>query len=108
MILRNNIKHQSPTPNGFKGLRTYVGTLLGSHQVIVIDNFGAYMANLFGPRIRMLVRDLKTLSQSVVLPILDGEGVVEYKLEYIRLPNQCGRCRSTKHLVVSAQRRTSN
>ena len=45
------------------------------------------------------MRDLKTLPQAIVLPRLDGKGVVEYKLEYNGLPSQCGRCRSTKHLV---------
>ena len=77
-------------------LRT-VGEQIG--QVIAVDNSEAYRAKLFGPRIRVLVRDLKTLPQSVILPRLDGEGVVKYKLEYSGLPSQCGRCRSTDHLV---------
>ena len=77
-------------------LRT-VGEQIG--QVITVDNSDAYMAKLFGPRIRLLVRDLKTLPQAVVLPRLNGEGEVEYKLEYNGLPSQCGRCRSTEHLV---------
>jgi hypothetical protein len=51
-------------------------------QVIVVDNSEAYRAKLFGPRIRVLVRDLKTLPQSVIIPRLDEEGVIEYKLKY--------------------------
>lgn len=77
-------------------LRT-VGEQIG--QVIAVDNSEAYWATVFGPRIRLLVRDLKTLPQSVVLPRLDGEGVVEHKLVYSGLPIQCGRCRSTEHSV---------
>lgn len=35
----------------------------------------------------------------VVVPRLDGEGVVEYPLEFSGLPHQCGRCRSRDHQV---------
>lgn len=74
-----------------------IGEQIG--QVITIDSSEAYRAKLFGPRIRLLVRDLNNLPQVVVLPRLDGVGTVEYKLEYNGLPNQCGRCRSREHLV---------
>ena len=77
-------------------LRT-VGEQIG--QVIAIDNSDAYMAKLFGPRIRLLIRDLNTIPHTVILPRLDGEGVVEYALEYSGMPNQCGRCRSREHQV---------
>jgi hypothetical protein len=43
----------------------------------------------------MLVRDLNTPPQNVVLPKLDGDGLIKYALEYNGLLNQCGRCRST-------------
>ena len=77
-------------------LRT-VGEHIG--QVIAIDNSEAYRAKLFGPRVRLLVNNLDDLPQSVVLPRLDGEGIVEYNLEYSGLPHQCGRCRSREHQV---------
>ena len=77
-------------------LRT-IGAQMG--QVITIDNSDAYRAKLFGPRIRLLVQSLNTLPQTIVLPRLDREGTVEYKLEYSGLPNQCGRCRSREHQV---------
>jgi hypothetical protein len=79
-----------------KFLRT-VGEQIG--QVIAIDNSEAYRAKLFGPRIRLLISDLSTIPHTVILPRLDGEGVVEYALEYSGLPNQCGRCRSKDHQV---------
>ena len=74
---------------------------IGEHigQVIAIDNSEAYRAKLFGPRIRLLVKDLNSLPQTIVLPRLDSDGVVEYQLEYSGLPNQCGRCRSRDHQV---------
>lgn len=72
-----------------------IGEQIG--QVITIDNSEAYRAKLFGPRIRLLVRDLETLPQLVVLPRLDVEGVVEYTLEYSGLPNQCSKCRARDH-----------
>lgn len=34
-----------------------------------------------------------------MLPRLDGEGSLEYALEFNGLPNQCGRCRSHEHQV---------
>ena len=74
-----------------------MGEQLG--QVISIDNSAAYKAKLFGPRIRLLVKDLNNLPQMAVLPRLDGEGTIEYSLEYSGLPNQCGRCRSHEHQV---------
>lgn len=46
-----------------------------------------------------MVRDLHTLPQMIVVPRLDGEGNVEYALEFSGLPNQCGRCRSHEHQV---------
>ena len=49
-----------------------IGEQIG--QVISIDNSEAYRAKLFGPRIRLLVRDLSALPQTVVIPRLDGEG----------------------------------
>ena len=54
---------------------------IGEHigQVVAIDNSEAYQAKLFGPRIRILVRDLDNLPRTAVLPRLDGTGVVEYK-----------------------------
>lgn len=54
-------------------LRT-IGEQLG--QIISIDNSDAYKAKLCGPRIRLLVQDLNNLPQTVVIPRLDGEGVV--------------------------------
>ena len=80
-----------------------IGEQIG--QVIAIDNSEAYRAKLFGPRIRILVKDLNTLPHTVVLPRLDGEGVVEYTLEYSGLPNQCGRCRSREHQVRNCPRK---
>lgn len=59
-------------------------------QVISIDNSEAYKAKLFGPRIRLLVKDIDNLPHTVVLPKLDGEGKIEYALEFSGLPNQCG------------------
>ena len=77
-------------------LRT-IGEQIG--QVIHIDNSDAYKAKLFGPRIRLLTKDLNNLPQTVVIPRLDGEGMVEYELEFSGLPHQCGRCRSRDHQV---------
>ena len=77
-------------------LRT-VGEHIG--QVIAINNLEAYMAKLFGPRVRLLVNNLDSLPQTVVLPRLGGDGIVEFNLEYSGLPNQCGRCRSREHQV---------
>ena len=74
-----------------------IGEQIG--QVISIDNSEAYRAKLFGPRIRLLVRDIRQLPQTVVIPRLDGAGTVEYKLEFSGLPKQCGRCRAHDHLV---------
>jgi len=68
-------------------------------QVISIDNTEAYRAKLFGPRIRLLVRDLDSLPHTVALPRLDGEGTLDYAVEFSGLPNQCGRCRSREHQV---------
>ena len=82
-----------------------IGEQIG--QVITIDSSEAYRAKLFGPRIRLLVRDLNNLPQVAVLPLLDGEGTIEYKLEYSGLPNQCGRCRSRDHLVRNCPKRDS-
>jgi len=76
-------------------------------QVIAIDNFEAYRAKLFDPRIRILVKDLNNLLHTVVLPRLDGEGVVEYSLEYSGLPQQCGQCRSMDHQVRCGSRKNS-
>ena len=79
---------------------TFLRTI-GEHigQVIAIDNSEAYRAKLFGPRIRILVKYITSLPHTVVLPRLDGDGVVEYSLEYSGLPQQCGRCRSMDHQV---------
>lgn len=77
-------------------LRT-IGEQLG--QVIAIDTSDAYKAKLLGPRIRLLVQDLNNLPQSIVIPRMDGEGEVEYELEFSGLPNQCGRCRAKDHQV---------
>lgn len=85
-------------------LRT-IGEQMG--QVITIDSSEAYRAKLFGPRIRILVRSLYDLPQSIVLPRLDREGTVEYKLEYSGLPNQCGRCRSRDHQVRHCPKKES-
>jgi hypothetical protein len=74
-----------------------IGEQIG--QVISIDNSERYRSKLFGPRIRLLVQDLHQLPQTVVIPRLDGEGTVEYTLEYSGLPHQCGRCRGLDHLV---------
>ena len=74
-----------------------IGEQIG--HVISIDNSEAYRAKLFGPRIRLLVRDIHQLPQTVVIPRLDGEGTVEYQLEFSGLPKQCGRCRAHDHLV---------
>lgn len=82
-----------------------IGEQLG--QVISIDSSDAYRAKLFGPRIRLLVRDIHHLPQTVVIPRLDGDGTVEYKLEFSGLPKQCGRCRAHDHLVRNCPRRTS-
>lgn len=81
-----------------------IGEQLG--QVISIDSSEAYRAKLYGPRIRLLVRDLHQLPQTVVIPRLDGEGTVEYKLEFSGLPKQCGRCRALDHLVRNCPRRS--
>ena len=80
---------------------------IGAHigQVIAIDDSEAYRAKLFGPRIRILVNDINNLPQTVVLPRIDGEGEVEYHLEYSGLPNQCGRCRALDHQVRHCPRR---
>ena len=77
-------------------LRT-VGEHIG--QVIAVDTSEAYRTKLFGPRVRLLVKNLDDLPLTAVLPRLDGEGVVEYNLEFSGLPNQCGRCRSRDHQV---------
>lgn len=82
-----------------------IGEQIG--QVISIDNSEAYRAKLFGPRIRLLVRDLNQLPQKVVIPHLDGEGTIEYNLEFSRLPKQCGRCRAHDHLVQNCPKKTS-
>jgi hypothetical protein len=83
-------------------LRT-IGEQLG--QVIDIDNSDTYKAKLYGPRMRILVQDINNLPQLIVLPRLDGEGVVEYALEYSGLPHQCGRCRSRDHQVRNCPRK---
>jgi hypothetical protein len=57
-------------------------------QVIAIVNSEAYWAKLFGPQIRLLIKDLDTIPHTIFFPRLDGEGVVEYALEYNGLPNQ--------------------
>ena len=74
-----------------------IGEQLG--QVISIDNSAAYKSKLYGPCIRILVKDLKALPKTVVIPRLDGEGTMEYAFEFSGLPNQCGRCRSREHQV---------
>jgi hypothetical protein len=83
-------------------LRT-IGTHIG--QVIAIDNSEAYRTKLFGPRIRILVRNLDNLPKKVAIPRLDGEGIAEYCVEYSGLPSQCGRCRSLDHQVRHCPRR---
>lgn len=82
---------------------------IGEHigQVISIDSSEAYKAKLFGPRIRLLVRDLHDLPHVVVVPRLDGDGTVEYALEFSGLPNQCGRCRTHDHQVRKCPRKTT-
>jgi hypothetical protein len=74
---------------------------IGEHigQVIAIDNSDLYRAKLFGPRIRILVKDLNKLPKTIKVPRLDREGAVVHKLEYSGFPNQCGRCRSRDHQV---------
>ena len=74
-------------------------------QVVTVDTSEAYRAKLFGPRIRLLVRDLSKLPHTVLVPRLDGDGVVEYALEFSGLPNQCGRCRSYDHQVRHCPRK---
>jgi hypothetical protein len=86
-------------------LRT-IGEQLG--QVIDIDNSDVYKAKLFGPRMRILVQDINNLPQLIVLPRLDGDGVVEYALEYSGLPHQCGRCRSRDHQVRNCPRKDNS
>ena len=83
-------------------LRT-IGEQVG--QVVAVDFSEAYRAKLFGPRVRLLVRDLSTLPQTVIVPRLDGEGVVEYNLELCGFPNQCGRCRAHDHQVRHCPRK---
>lgn len=83
-------------------LRT-IGEQIG--QVIAIDNSDAYRAKLFGPRVRILVRDLDDLPPSAIIPRLDGEGEAEYILEFSGLPNHCGRCRSRDHQVRHCPKR---
>ena len=41
----------------------------------------------------------------MILPRLDGEGTIEFALEFSGLPNQCGRCRSREHQVKYYPRR---
>lgn len=79
----------------------YFLILIGEHigEVISIDNSEAYRYKLFGPRIRLLVKELHRLPQRVLIPRLDGKGTVKYNLEYSGLPHQCGRCRAHDHLV---------
>lgn len=80
---------------------------IGAHigQVIAIDNSEAYRSKLFGPRIRILVRDINNLPKKAAIPKLDGEGEVEYNLEYNGLPHQCARCRALDHHVRQCPRR---
>ena len=80
-----------------------IGEQIG--QVISFDNSEAYRSKLFGPSIRLLVREIDRLPQTVVIPRLDGEGTVEYHLEYSGLPHQCGRCRGHDHLVRNCPRK---
>ena len=83
-----------------------IGEQLG--QVISIDNSDAYKAKLSGPRIRILVQDLTELPSTVEIPRLDGDGTLEYKLEFSGLPNQCGRCRSHEHQVRHCPKKESH
>lgn len=83
-----------------------IGEQIG--QVISIDSSEAYKAKLFGPKIRLLVQDLDALPHTVVLPRLDGEGTIEYALEFSGLPNQCGRCRSREHQVRHCPKKDTN
>ena len=80
-----------------------IGEQIG--KVISIDNSEGYRAKLFGPRIRLMVRDIQQLPQKVVIPRLDGEGTVEYTLEFSGLPHQCGRCRAHDHQVRNCPRK---
>jgi hypothetical protein len=82
-----------------------IGEQIG--QVIAIDNSEAYRTKLYGPRIRLLVQDLETLPQTLVLPRIDEEGEAEYQLEYSGLPHQCGRCRSMDHQVRNCPKKDS-
>jgi hypothetical protein len=74
-------------------------------QVVSIDNSEAYKAKLSSPCIRLLVRDLNALPHMVVVARLDGEGTVEYALEFSELSNQCGRCRSHDYQVRHCPKR---
>lgn len=82
---------------------------IGEHigQVIAIDNLELYRAKLFGPRIRVMVKDLNKLPRNIAVPRLDKEGVVKHKIEYSGFPNQCGRCRSRDHQYRTAPRKKS-
>lgn len=80
-----------------------IGEQIG--QIISIDNSENYRSKFFGPRIRLLVREASRLPHTVVIPRLDGEGTVEYHLEYSGLPHQCGRCRGHDHLVWNCPRK---
>ena len=85
---------------------TFLHTIGGQiGQVVTIDNSEAYRAKLFGPRIRILVKDLHSLPHTVVVPRLDGDGLVEYTLEYNGMPNQCGRCRALDHQARQCPKR---
>ena len=83
-----------------------IGEQLG--QVISIDNSEAYKAKLSGPRIRILVQDLNELPDTVEIPRLDGDGTLEYTLEFSGLPNQFGRCRSHEHQVRHCPKKESH
>ena len=80
-----------------------IGEQIG--QVISIDCSESYKAKLFGPRIRLMVKDLHTLPQVIVVPRLDGKGTAKYTLEFSGLPHQCGRCRSREHQVRHCPRK---
>ena len=82
-----------------------IGEQLG--QVISIDNSEAYKSKLYGPRIRIMVKDLNALPKTVVIPRLNGEGTKEYAFEFSVLPNQCGRCRSREHQVRHCPKKES-
>lgn len=41
----------------------------------------------------------------MVIPRLDGDATVEYRLEFNGLPKQCGRCRAHDHLVRNCPKR---